>query len=587
MRRRIVAGLAFALTLAVAAVLSAGSGTAQDSGTTNEAHFPWVPAGEEVDSEISIQNLDYDVTAVVEVYTGVGTSDAAFESSFVVELQPRESLTVTADQLDIDEPGSSVIVATEADDPAAGGPAEIAAVLKTEVDEAGDDEGSNDDTSVEAAQGDDDADDSGDRRGPPDHARGRGGPDISVDLPDQASDRARANVPGADDEDEEADDDAPVDPALNAIDGYNGMTPEEVVEVDTQVLPIVQTGEGWETNLYFAHLDMNGGAQSNVTVTALSESGEEEPVENFTMSPGEVEIYELTDLLSEGSETFTGSVRIDSNAPVAAVSERRNLEESLSLSNTSTPDDFGDGLKHASLVIPDEPGWTSTLNLLNTTLDEVSASVEYLSKDGGSLGGDQYDIGASELLRIEFPFDEDAPIGVSSILVTSDPAVQGSVDLINPDADTADGPIGMTYELTSKTAAVGDRLGVPLVQKVNPNAEYGSTTEIHLFNPTSSEVDAEVTFYGANGNPAHPTVDEGNNPDPIVITIDGFESASLSTADDILDGMIDGFERGAVIDVVAPNGGVVGGGEVIGVATNVTEMADGDRGVTHRLHPHP
>ena len=566
MWRRYALGLVATIIAVIALSIGPNSSSAVDPVKT--LYFPWVPVGEDVTSEVVIQNLEHDMEAEVNVLVGEGTSDTSFELQYVETIQPLESRYYDADSLGIDEPGTSLVLESV---PENGQGAEISAVLKT-------DRQAPEGTDGAADAGTADTDDTqvqqpGERRGPPDHARGGGPPDISSRLPDQANPSAVQNVPSGPDDDEDV---AP-EPGLNAIDGYNAMTPDEIA-VGSNILPIAEQGDGWETTLHIANLDTSGTGLTNVNVTLYDESGEALTESSFPFRPGEVEHIELQDMFQDADDSFTGSVRIESVAPIGAVSERWNAEDELSLSNTSVPVDAAEPFTYASFVNPGEPGSSATLNIRNPVFDPSSFTVALYSADGDLIDSGQYTIDPFGAKRVDLTDIADiSGYEYVTAVVGSELPTIGSIDLINPDAGSDEGPSAMTYELRADTATTGDRLGVTMVQKANEDATAGSETALYLFNPSNDPVEAEVTFWTVGGT-IQPTLGPGGTTVPVQVDLDAQESMTMSTGDDLFDGMPEGFQSGAVVDVVA------GDGEVLGVMTNTTYHAPGDRGVAHRMH---
>ncbi|TVR75975.1 MAG: hypothetical protein EA415_02045 [Sphaerobacteraceae bacterium] len=563
MWRRYALGLVATITAVI--VLSIGPSSSSAVDPVKTLYFPWVPVGEDVNSEIVIQNLEHDMDAEVNVLVGEGTSDTSFELEFTVFITPQRSMYFDAEELGVDEPGASLVVESV---PENGQGAEISAVLKTDRQAS---EGTDDTPDAGTAAMDDaQAQQPGQRRGPPDHARGGGPPDVSSRLPDQANPSAAANVPpGPVDDDEE---DVAPEPGFDAIDGYNAMTPDEIAVGPTKILPIAEQGDGWETTLHIANLDTSGAGLTNVNVTLYHESGESSTASSFPFRPGEVEHIELQDMFQDADDSFTGSVRIESDAPIGIVSERSNSGDELSLSNTSVPEDSAEAFTYASFVNPGEPGSSATLNINNPGYELSSFTVALYSADGDLIDSGQYTIDPVGVQRVDLTdiADISGYEYVTAVVGSELPAI-GSVDLINTDAGGDEGPSAMTYELRSDTATTGDRLAVTMVQKANEDATAGSETDLYLFNPSNDPVEAEVTFWTIG--PVQPTLSA-----PVQVDLDAQESMTMSTGDDVFDAMPPNFQGGAVVDVVG------GDGEVLGVMTNTTFGVPGDRGVAHRMH---
>lgn len=502
--------------------------------------FPWVPNESSLDAQgpfhgnVTIQNLEAD-TIEVDILVGVGTSGENWDIAGTIDLKPYESQTLSASTLDIPGEGGSVMALGYLD------------------------RGEYDDDSEQCLE---DAE----------FARIAG------------LTKSMGPVPGA----------SPATTAAHeTVDGYSGLRIDQVAtdwdavsetpfpfsesasleSIGTGrqsdfVLPIVQTNSGWDTTIRVANMNPDGNSLANATVTLYESGGQgfagPSEVINLQIRPGGVENIVLSDYIGAG---WVGSAYIESSAYIGAIAERHKAETNMLLSNVSRPitepamtDLF------APLVFKEYNFWNTGISVANTDQGSWNTvTITYYGPSMNQVGQDTLTIPPRGMEYIFTPGTQSLGLNsgfVGSARISGSQPLHVAVDQVKYfGSDDPDIGQAMSYVVDPYQATAGTILAMPLIQKGSPRTGTGDTSGVQLFNPTADGgVDVEITFYGANGNPVAPTV-ENNMADPIQVSLAANQSYTLYTNN--LTEMSSGMLGSMILEVTG------GDGSVVGVSNNV------------------
>ena len=396
--------------------------------------FPWVPNGEMLGEtgphygSVTVQNTppsmfmseflsNGDPLAVdLYFYVGLGDSDQAYADPVVVaNVQSFASVTLTADDLGIEAPGASVTVRGE--------------YINFDDDYYFDYEG---------------------------YAPLAGSVKITADTPNQSAQTTAEHL---------------------TVAGYSGMTEWEIdpFEDDQHILPIVQTNNGWRTQLRLASFaeenDPNPSTAYTVTIyeagkqgAAGTSSGE------FTgvIRAGEVAHIDIMDAPGIDEE-FVGSAYITANAPLGAVAERYKAETNMLMHNVSRPVEqpflfppngflpngplTGEGsdvsqeaapivpimgpMNRTSAVAPlifqNYNFWNTGISVANLSEYQNTVNITYFSPGGDQMGADQLNIPPRGMEFVFTPGTQDLGLNegfVGAAMITGTHELHAAVDQV-------------------------------------------------------------------------------------------------------------------------------------------------------------
>lgn len=515
------------------------------------AYFPWVPHGSDLDGmgpfygAVTVQNVN-GVAADLYFYPGEGASDAAYGDPYVVaNVQPNASVTVSSGAMDLDEPGGSVRVHAVPE----GTPY--------------------DDDEDAFGEGDDD----------------NGGFEAAEFLAITGTVKNVSPMPS---------NNAQTDSQHITIDGYSGLNSEHFGDADNgsykYVLPIIQTNDGWNTELRLANFgpenDPNASSSYTVTIYESGGQGAAGPSAGaFTGSlrSGEVVHHDL--LNGEGfEEGFVGNAFITSNQPMGAVAERYKVENDMLLTNTArTETDQGD-TQVAPLIFRNYNNWNSGISVANLSeSDSTTVTITYITEGGSQVSADQVTIPRRGMEFVFTPGTQelgvDEFVGAAVITSSNDAPIQVAVDQVKYFGESEDAGDAMSYTTDDQFAGgvnsddrSGQQLTLPLVQKGNPNTGYGDTSGVQFFNadPMNNVVFA-IEFYDPTGNLVAPTLDQ-----PIVSNLSGHQGLTIYTHD--YSELPTGFQGSLVVNVAPGSGGLLSA-----VSNNVNYEVQGDGGAVFNL----
>lgn len=558
MRRSLSMMLAMGLALSVfVGALAIGSAQEEQvpAGGTG-AYFPWVPYGAELNDmgpfygAVTVQNLEDDAHDLY-FFAGAGEDDHAYGDPYVVaNVQGNASVTVNAGSLDLDEPGAPVRVHS----------------VETDSGIAWD----SDENEFTGLPVDDDATDDIDNPVVVDAVDVFGNVAGTVKnvspMPSQNAQTSSAHV---------------------TVDGYSGLTEEQVAfEEDTHMLPIVQTNDGWNTEIKIASFagENDPNPSTSYTVTFYEAGGQGSAGTSsgsFTeqIRGGEAHTIDITEVAGI-DEGWVGNAFITSNAPVGAVAERFKAEDEMLLSNVSRPvltDDDGfdqsQDIAYAPLVFQQYNNWNTGISVAN--LDDTQSNtvtITYFTPGGSQVGSDQLTIPPRGMEFVFTAGDQDLGLGdghIGAAVVSGTTALQAAVDQVKYLGDAEDTGDAMSYLTNHESFDQQETLALPLVQKGNPATGLGDTSGVQFFNPNPQyNTVFDVTFFDPTGNPVAPTLDE-----EITVNLSAHQGFTLYTHN--YSEMPAGFQGSLVVDV--------DDGTVSAVSNNVNYETGADGAVVFNL----
>ncbi len=551
-------GLALSVFVGALAIGSAQEEELPAGGTG--AYFPWVPYAADLDGmgpfygAVTVQNLESDAHDLY-FFAGVGESDQAYGDPYVVgNVQGDASVTVNASDLGVSEPGAPVRVHSV--------PNGVGISWDSDENEfiglPEDDDNNNGDDNSFLGLGDVLGNVAGTVK------------NVSP-MPSESARTSAAHV---------------------TVDGYSGLTEEQVAfDEDTHMLPIVQTNDGWNTEIKIASFagenDPNPGTSYTITFYESGGQGSAGPSSGSyseQIKGGEVHTIDITDIAGI-DEGWVGNAFITSNAPVGAVAERFKAEDEMLLTNVSRPvltDDNGfnqvQDIAYAPLVFQQYNNWNTGISVAN--LDDTQSNtvtITYFTPGGSQVGSDQLTIPPRGMEFVFTAGDQDLGLGdghIGAAIVSGTTALQAAVDQVKYLGDAEDTGDAMSY-LTNHQAFDGevadnpDMLALPLVQKGNPATGLGDTTGVQFFNPNPQfNTVFDVTFYDPTGNPVAPTLDE-----EITVNLSAHQGFTLYTHN--YSEMPAGFQGSLIVDVHE--------GNVSAVSNNVNYETGADGAVVFNL----
>jgi outer membrane protein assembly factor BamB len=498
-----------------------GTAGANDLEASEGVFLPWVPNGEMLDSmgpfygTVTVQNLSSVAAIDLYFYAGVGSSSDAYEDPEVVaNVQPNASVTLSAEQIGVDSPGGSV------------------------------------------------------------HVFGytvEGG----FDAPIAGSVKNVSPI---------ASSDGKTNSGHITMDGYTGMTDEQVnTDDDTQILPIVQTNDGWDTKIRIASFageaDPNPATAYTVTLYEAGSQGSAGPSSGeFTglIRGGETVSIDIMDApgIDEG---WVGNAFITSNAPIGAIAERYKVETEMLLTNVSRPViNGGNGgpqtTSYAPLVFQNYNFWNTGISVAN--LDDNNSNtvtVSYFTPGGNQVGTEQLTIPPRGMEFVFTPGSQNLGLdgNVGSAVISGTTALQAVVDQVKYFGGDEEVGDAMSYVTEHDPATGGQTLGLPLVQKGNPNTGLGDTSGVQFFNPQpAASTDFEILVFDTTGNQVAPTLNT-----PLSFNLSGHQGVTVYTHN--YSEMPAGFQGSLTASV--------GSGELTGVSNNVNYDVQNDGAAAYNL----
>jgi hypothetical protein len=265
---------------------------------------------------------------------------------------------------------------------------------------------------------------------------------------------------------------------VEGLDGVDGIS----------YLPLVQTNSDWNTILYVMNADgaIDGASRVEVQMTPTDHSENTAIVEDsMWLEPGKVWAIDVADELGPG---WTGSVRISSDAGTAAIAARHKSATDMMLINTSAPsrsEDGGSYRLNAPLVYVDYHGWNTGISLSNQSDVLNRISISLYDDEGNLLETASQFLQANGQVNFYLPSEleaeEDGWVGSAVLESENGEPFHAAVDQVNYLNGAA-----MSYTLGSKgaDAVPGNQyLGLPLLQKSRSLQGRGDTSGIQLFNP--------------------------------------------------------------------------------------------------------
>jgi hypothetical protein len=594
----ILLAMGLVLSLLVGAL---GTASAQPNGddndingdeATSQVFFPWVANGSDADGTgpyygtITLQNV-HPGPNVLSIY--VTDEDNGWVLADTIALQRFGSITLSADQLGVPEPGGAVWVEGWASMGTPGVEAGTVCVVTANIfgdladllDEIEEDEFADLVAALVAA--------------------GVGTTDVEVffDISEELCD-AIGTAPGVfswwvtvgDDIPEipaefgavagvykQVTGDSPVTNARTTsaddiVDGYTGLNGNQITTATNEyVVPIVQTNNRWNTQIRLTNFSNAGTTPYSITIYESGGSGALGPsVGSFTGSfaAGDTVTYNLLD---EGfPEEFVGSAFIETNAPVGAVAERVKDFTDMLIMTTSRPvfQDAGDHV--APLVFQDWNFWNTGIATANTGDAAATVTYNYHPPLSG-FTQDQRNIAPRAMEFVYRPGGQELGIGtVGAAILRSQQPHASTVDEVKYFGELPDVGHAMSYATVpwDDLATDGEGLALPLFQRGNPLNDTGDTSGIQLFNASAdNSVTFEMTIYNTAGNPVAPTILQ-----PITETLAPRANYTLYSHD--LAELPVGFQGSVIIRVS-------GGGALGAVSNNVNYAVQFDGSAAFNL----
>jgi len=392
--------------------------------------------------------------------------------------------------------------------------------------------------------------------------------------------------------------------ATEAVDGYSAVPQDDValagdggavLEGQSRwVLPIVQTNNGWNTEIFITNVS---GKTNSVSATFYAAGGQgyagegEMLLSGKTLAAGETVRIDLLDYGFE--EGVVGSLWIDATHAVVAGAFRHKVETGMMLTTNAQPrhDTEGSEVKFGPLVFRDYNGWNTGINIANLSSETNKVTVTYYNYAGNVVATDSVTIPARAMEYVYTPATGNFGIGANQITAVRIEGTQplvAAIDEVKYLGGQGEGH-AMSYPASSalwgwETWELDDSgrywydnlLALPLVQKGNPTTGVGDTSGINLFNPDGEySVNAYIQFVDSAGVPVAPTVGADDSEAPIVLPLSAGAGATVYTLN--YSEMPAGFQGAAIVGVVGDDG------ELVGVSNNVNYAVDGDGSAVYNL----
>ena len=536
------------------------------------AYFPWVANGSEAfgsgpyQSSITVQNLE-PVPSNMHFY--VSDEDGGFTLAETRILNPNGSTTLTADELDVPEPGGSVYVTGVASEAVAAGESVCVVTANILGDLLDDADLNGDDIDLDGVGTTDVEvffDLTADQCAAIDSVDGVNAE--YVESLDEAQDEILGRTAGVL---KQAEGDSPLtaaqtDAGNNYVDGYTGLHQAQVQSASNEyVLPIVQTNNDWNSMIRLANF--GGGTGSPEYTVTIYEEGSSgvlgDSVGSFTGSigPGEIATYDLSDIVEPG---FVGSAYIETAVNTGAIVERVKTVDDMLLLTPSRPVQQDVTTTVAPLIFQDYNFWNTGISAANTGDAAATVNFNYYPPLAG-VNLDQRNISPRAMEFVYRPGDQDTGIGsLGAAILTSQQSNAAFVDQVKYFGEDRNvgNALGYPTVPVADHAVAGESLAMPLFQK--GSTEAGDTSGIQFFNASSSSnVEFEIRIYNTVGNLVAPTIFQ-----PIDVDLSARDNFTLYAHD--LDELPTGFQ-GSVIATVTGGDGLLGA-----VSNNVNYAVPGD-----------
>lgn len=446
------------------------------------AFFPWVPNGADLDGTgpffgtLTVQNLS-DEPMNVYLFPGLGSDlDAWNHPNVLGGMAPNATATVTAASLDLAQPGGSV---------------RVHAIPV--------------DFSYSASEGTF-VDGDGAEIQPADYGKVAG---VVKSMSPSSTGSASSTA------------------STISVDGYSGLDTAHLTSSPTgayrYVVPIVQTNDGWNTELRIANFGAERMSPSSSSVNIMFyEAGGAGADDNPDAShsgavrSGGVLSVNLLEDTTLGDE-FVGAAFLTSNEPLGIVAERFKPNDQMLMMNTGRGEAMDTSTQVAPLVFRNFNSWNSGISVVNLSdLEGTTVTVSYVSVDGDIVETDQIDINRRSMNYIFSSgignTEDDAFVGAAIIQSSNGAPIQAVVDQVKYFGDADDVGDAMSYVTDSRLAgtaagASGNQLALPLVQKGIPETNIGDTTGVQLFNPNpDTAVSFTLQIFGQDGHLVAPTI---------------------------------------------------------------------------------
>jgi hypothetical protein len=471
---------------------------------------------------VTVMNLmDINDPITVQLWVGVGTSADNWEPGEIISLSRNESQTLSADTVGVPE----------------GEVASVVAVGYVTVPE------------------EDDDDDDEDLTCGGEYARIAGVLKSASPVPGSGPNTSAAHM---------------------TVDGYPGLTGQQVSNegFGSFVLPIVQNNSGWDTTVRVANLNDSGNSLTNVTATFYGAGAQGfagfSTVHNMQIRPGQVESFNISDHVPAD---WAGSLYLESSADIGAIAHRAKAETDMLITNVSRPESQAANTQYAPLVFQEYNYWNTGISVANLDPNQHnSVTITYYGPTGNQVGTDTMTIPPRGMEFIYTPGTQDLGLisgFVGQARIAGNTDLVAAVDQVKYFGDDPDVGQAISYvtegPFETEGGQPGNGLVMPLVQKGNPQTGAGDTSGIQLYNTNSGfSVEAEFVLFGANGNPVAPTLQAGNQPAPVNVTLAANGSYTLYTHN--LTELSSGFVGSAKF--WTPDPGLVGVSNIVNYSVN-------------------
>ncbi|MDI3340021.1 MAG: DUF4815 domain-containing protein [Sphaerobacter sp.] len=361
------------------------------------------------------------------------------------------------------------------------------------------------------------------------------------------------------------------------------------------VVPIVQTNNGWNTELVITNVS---GKTTSVNATFYAEGGQGFAGPSVAILSGETLAAGesvLVDLKEWGfPEGEVGSVWVDATNAVVAGAFRAKPSTDMMLTTLAQPrtdeNDPGATLKYGPLVFRDYNGWNTGINIANLSSSTNQVTVTYYNYAGNAVATETVTIPPRAMEYVYTPASGNFGVGenqITAVRIAGSAPLVAAIDEVKylggqgqghamsyPAAWALNGWLGDAPTSNADGRYEYDALlALPLVQKGNGGS--GDTSGINLFNPDFEYgVNAYIQFVDASGVPVAPTVGNDDSEAPIVLPLAPHAGATVYTLN--YSEMPAGFQGAAVI-------GVEGLGALVGVSNNVNYDVAGDGSAVFNL----
>ncbi|MDI3340022.1 MAG: hypothetical protein QJR03_05775 [Sphaerobacter sp.] len=380
------------------------------------------------------------------------------------------------------------------------------------------------------------------------------------------------------------------------------------------VLPIVQTNNGWDTELVITNVS---DEHTSVSATFYAEGGQGFAgpsvaiLSGETLKPGE---SVAVDLLDDAGfpEDAVGSVWVDATHAVVAAAFRVKPSTDMLLTNLAQPRNdaplpfLQPTEKFGPLVFRDYNGWNTGINIANLSSDYNHVTVTYYNYAGNVVSAETKNIPPRAMEYVYTPATGNVGLGenqVTAVQVDGTHPLVAAIDEVKYLGGQGQGH-AMSYPAAGALLSLpaGDQndvfppptfsdgryfylasLALPLVQKGNPSTGMGDTSGINLFNIGPERgVEAWVQFVDSAGVPVAPTVGNDDSEAPIVLPLAAHAGATIYTLR--YSEMPEGFQGAAVVGVTCgPLTSECVGGELVGVSNNVNYDVAGDGSAVYNM----